>query len=240
MSPGMTTIAPPTPNNPETTPAAKPTSATNIQVIALSSLEEVRSPAPAARGLDAEHVAGLEARADLRRQRRPVQQRAARRAARPARHSRGHVAAPLREHAQLHQRQGLELPDYPLPTSPLPHTPAPPSQGVGPHPQRALHLEHLDRRIARVGHADVHAGRPVRPTAGALPTADRLVVRPASRPPPPPPPPPPRPPVHPAPPSRPPRVRRTRPARPPPPGPCRGPGARWRRRPRRRARAPPG
>src|SRR3989442_5350665 len=148
-SPGTITVAPPSPNNPETTPPTKPISATSTQVIALSPLEEVRSPATAARGLDAQHIAGLQARADLRRQRRPVQQRAARRAARPARHSRGLVAAPLREHGQVHQRQGLELPDYPLPTSPLPHTPAPPSQGVSPHPQRALHLEQPDPRIAR-------------------------------------------------------------------------------------------
>src|SRR5207253_5934464 len=83
MGPGMTTIAPPTPNNPETTPATKPISATSTQVIALSSLEGVRSPATAARSLDAEHVAGLEARTHLGRQRRAVQQRAAGRAARP-------------------------------------------------------------------------------------------------------------------------------------------------------------
>src|SRR2546425_2210465 len=121
MSPGMTTIAPPTPNNPETTPATKPISATSAQVIALSSLEGVRSPATAARSLDAEHVAGLEARTHLGRQRRAVQQRAAGRAARPARHPSGRVAAPLREHTQLHRRQGLELPDYALPTHPLPH-----------------------------------------------------------------------------------------------------------------------
>src|SRR2546427_898105 len=101
-SPGTITIAPPTPNNPETTPPAKPISATSTQVIALSSLEDVRSPATAARGLDAQHIAGLEARADLGRQRRPVQQRAAGRAARPARHSCGRVAAPLRERSEEH------------------------------------------------------------------------------------------------------------------------------------------
>src|SRR5712691_1573423 len=145
MSPGMITIAPPTPNNPETTPPTKPISATSTQVIALSSLEEVRSPATAARGLDAEHIAGVEARADLRRQRRPVQQRAAGRAARPARRSCGRMAPPLREHAHLHRRQGLELPDHPLPTYPLPHAPTPPSQRPGSHPQRTLHLQHLDR-----------------------------------------------------------------------------------------------
>src|SRR3989454_2008045 len=87
-SPGTTRIAPPTPNKPATTPPTKPISATSTHVIVLSSLEGVRSPATAARGLDAEHVAGREVRADLRRYRRPVQQRPPRRAARPARHPR--------------------------------------------------------------------------------------------------------------------------------------------------------
>src|SRR2546422_1004870 len=77
-SPGTTRIAPPTPNKPATTPPTKPISATSTHVIVLSSLQEVRSPATAARGLDAEHVAGREVLADLWRQRRPVQQRAAR------------------------------------------------------------------------------------------------------------------------------------------------------------------
>src|SRR5439155_26650467 len=96
----------------------------------------VRSPATAARSLDAEHVAGLEARTHLGRQRRAVQQRAAGRAARPARHPSRRVAAPLREHTHLHRRSGLELPDSALPTPPPPHPPTPPPAGRRSSPPR--------------------------------------------------------------------------------------------------------
>jgi hypothetical protein len=47
------------------------------------------------------------------------------------------------------------------------------------HPQRQLELERLDRRVQRVRHADVDAGRPVAPLRRALAAAERLVVRPA-------------------------------------------------------------
>src|SRR2546428_12729241 len=83
-SPETTRIAPPTPNKPATTPPAKPISATSTHVIVLSSLDEVRSPATAARGLDAEHVAGREEHRIRRPLRRPPAPRPPRPRAPPA------------------------------------------------------------------------------------------------------------------------------------------------------------
>ena len=53
------------------------------------------------------------------------------------------------------------------------------TQLVAAHAQRVLQLERLDRRVERVGHADVDAGVPGPARPGALAAADRLVVRPA-------------------------------------------------------------
>ena len=61
--------------------------------------------------------------------------------------------------------------------------PAPPEsydQLVALDAHRVLQLERLDRRVERVAHADVHAGRPGPVGAGALAAADRLVVGPVA------------------------------------------------------------
>ena len=44
-----------------------------------------------------------------------------------------------------------------LTPGPSPHTPTAAPQRIGPDPQGVFQLQHLDRRVAGVGHAHVHA-----------------------------------------------------------------------------------
>ena len=90
------------------------------------------------------------------------------------------MSASLREYAQLHRRERFELARHAVATRPPPGSPTVPSQGVSPQPQGILHFQHLDRRVARVGHADVHARWPGRALARSLSPTDRLVVGPAA------------------------------------------------------------
>src|SRR5205823_2020586 len=63
------------------------------------------------------------------------------------------------------------------------HVTAAPSQAIRPKPQRILHLEYLDGRIAGVRHPDMHAGWAVGAVARSLPSTDHFVVGPPTRPP---------------------------------------------------------
>src|SRR2546427_604785 len=69
---------------------------------------------------------------------------------------------------------------------PPPRPPPAPPQAATPRPQRIPHPHHRERRVARVGHADVHARWPGRALARSLSPPDRLVVGPAAPPPTPP------------------------------------------------------
>jgi len=138
-----------------------------------------RSPATAARVSMRSTSPARGRRAEPSAQRRPVQQRAAGRAASPAATPRARGGAAPRARSPP-SAPGPRTPGLPPPTLPTSPRPTPPSQRVGSHPQRTLHLQHLDRRIARVDMADVDARWPVRPTARALPAADGLVVGPRS------------------------------------------------------------
>src|SRR5207302_5588439 len=102
------------------------------------------------------------------------------------------VPPPLGEQARLHRRQRFVLAHDAVPSRPLPRPPAPPPQRVRADANRNLHFDHLDRRVASVGHPDVDArwSRPRGP--GSPPPAAGFGVRP-SHPPLPTPPPPPRP-----------------------------------------------
>src|SRR6266540_5497774 len=122
-----------------------------------------------------------------------VQQIRARRAGAATGAARGTVAPSFGEQRRLHRRQRFEFAHHALPPLPRPPSPAVTTKRVGPHSNWMLHLQHLDRRVPRVRHPNVHPGRPVRTFTRALPATDSPVVGPGIADPspfPPPPPPP--------------------------------------------------
>src|SRR5215208_2868322 len=128
------------------------------------------------RRLDPECLAGPQATARLRRQLHAVEQVAPARARRPAGGAGWGVAAALGEQRERHLRPRLELAHDSVAAAPAPRSPGTAPHGVAADEQRELELERLDRRVERVRHRDMHAGRAGGVGAGALAAAERLVV----------------------------------------------------------------
>src|SRR6266487_7141315 len=135
------------------------------------------APAAAARRLDPQPVAGLELALALRRQGLAVQRVGARRtvAARGAAARR--MPPALGDQREAHRRQRLELANDAVAAAMAAAAAAPAPEPELADPQGELCLERLDGRVKRVRHRDVDRARPVCVRAGALPAADRLVVR---------------------------------------------------------------
>src|SRR5204862_5520865 len=137
------------------------------------------SPAATAWGFDAQDVPCSQPHSGFRSQPLAVQQIRTRLAIGPARSPGRAVAPPFGEQRRLHRRERLELAHHTVATGPLPCSAAPAAQRIRAHPQRMLELEHLDRRVQRVGHADMNARGAIRATTRTLPATNRLIVGPA-------------------------------------------------------------
>src|SRR5215203_3420121 len=132
------------------------------------------------RRLYPQSLAAPQATARLRRQLLAVEQVAPARAGFAAGGARRGVAA-LGQQRELHLLQRLEL-AHDAVAAALPAGAARTApDGVAGDAQRELELERLDRRVERVRHRDVHAGRAAGVGARALAAAERLVVRERAR-----------------------------------------------------------
>src|SRR5438874_4859509 len=130
----------------------------------------------ASRSLDRDDVALGEIAHGLRRERLAVQEVAARRARLPAALAPRGTNASLADEREPTGLQRLQLAHDPV-AAMLPPGPAgPESKRVTPYSERVLELERLDRSREGVRHRHVHAAWPIRPWAGTLTAADRLVV----------------------------------------------------------------
>ena len=95
----------------------------------------------------------------------------------PPRGAARRVPAALGDQRQLHRRERLELAHDPVAAAVRARAARAAPDRVLDDPQRELELQRLDRRVQRVRHRDVHAGRAVGVRARALAAAERLVVR---------------------------------------------------------------
>src|SRR6266550_6417330 len=153
---GTITIAPPTPNRPDTTPPTRPMKATSTHVILCLRVRVCPPPPPPSHhrpaSPDATRRRG-ERHADFRAEWRAVQAGGpARPVASTGGAARG-MTASLGEDARLHRGERHELADHALPPRPPPRPAPAPSPGVRLNAQRKLHPQDLDRRLPGVRHS---------------------------------------------------------------------------------------
>ncbi len=86
------------------------------------------------------------------------------------------MATALGDERVPHRCQHLEFSDHPVAAAVLAAAARSAPDRVFDHPERELELQSLDGRVERIAHGHVDGARPVGVRAGALPTADRLVV----------------------------------------------------------------
>src|SRR5689334_712815 len=138
--------------------------------------QSLASPRAAARRLDRDDVPRAEVARQLRAGRLAVDEVASGRAGLPAALALRRLRAALADDRESAVLERTQLADDTV--APVMCTAA---AGAEPQPvaldaQRVLQLERLDRRRECVRHRHVHAARSVRVRAGALSTADRLVI----------------------------------------------------------------
>src|SRR5436190_14448822 len=135
------------------------------------------SPPAAARGLDRDHVPFRELAGELPGCRLAVDEVPAARPGRAAPLPGRCVRAPLADDREPAVLEHAELPHDAVAAAVLAIATRAEAERVALDPERVLQLERLDRRRERVRHRHVHPARPICARTGALPAADRLVVR---------------------------------------------------------------
>src|ERR1700677_2376304 len=125
---------------------------------------------------DAQPLAGVQLAGALGWQQLPVEQVAPARPGGSALRATWRVAPALCDQRELHLAPRSELAHDAFPAAVQSGSAGASTQGVRAHAQREFPLEGLDRGVHGVAHRDMHRARSVCVRAGALATAQRLVV----------------------------------------------------------------